>query len=306
MHIQLSRKQFGDHILYTLGTTDTHIQFVPERSGYVHQIRLQGRDLLWNYDSGEALTENNAYRNLALLPFPNRLLEGQYEWNGDTYVFEVNHPESRSALHGFGPMVPFSIERIDFSEHKAEVKLSYLHRRTQHSFSYPFLVRFDLALAIDIEAHTASWQLSTTNLDDEAAPVGLGWHPYFLMPGGSENWKIQLPPNEFVELELAIPTGKRSEGLSTNQPSLINTAWDDCFALTDPQFLEVQLLGPEFSLSLKQTGSTRYTQLYVPPGAKCIAIEPMTCGVNAFNTGKEEVELAPKQKLNTGMEIALI
>ncbi|MFK8056752.1 MAG: hypothetical protein AB8F78_11585 [Saprospiraceae bacterium] len=304
MRVQLSRKPFGDHILCTLGNADTHISFVPERSGYIHQIRVNGRDLLWNYATGPELTGNSAYRNLALLPFPNRLLEGEYQWNGRSQAFEVNSPESKSALHGFGPLVPFSIERYDLSEQKATVKLTYLHRESEHPVSYPFLVKFGLVLKVDIEAHSVTWQFGASNLGGASAPVGLGWHPYFLLPGGHEQWKVQLPPHEHVLLEDSIPTGKRTVGLGDQAP--INTDWDDCFALTDPESLEVQLLGPDFSLSLKQLGSTRYTQMYVPDGNESLAIEPMTCGVDAFNVSKDEVDLAPGKSISTGMIISLL
>ena len=302
----LSRKSFGDYTLFTIGNADTHVSFVPERSAYVHQVRINGRNLLWNYASGLALTENSAYCNPALLPFPNRLFEGKYEWNGTSHEFEVNHPDSRSTLHGFGPDAAFSVERYDLSAQNAKVKMTWLHRASAHTDSYPFSVRFEVVLAIDLKSQNASWQLSAMNLGSASAPVGLGWHPYFLLPGGHEQWKIQMPANKQVALNNAIPTGVLSKGLSPKHPTPINTNWDDCYKLTDKTDMEVQLLGPVYSLSLKQTGRTRYTQLYVPGGNESLAVEPMTCGVNAFNTDKEEVELASGETISTGMVISLM
>lgn len=314
MSIKLSRKPFGDYSLITIGDQNTQVRFVPERSAYIHQIRINGRDLLWNYDSGAELTLNNAYRNPALIPFPNRLLEGKYEWNGKAYEFDINHPESRSALHGFCPDAAFSVDSYGISEVQASVKLTYLHRSEKHQESYPFLIRFEVILEVDIQQQLVSWCLRATNLGSDAAPVGLGWHPYFLLPGGHEQWEIQLPPNKQVVLENAIPTGELIEGLSQRQakgslptqPTPINTHWDDCFLLTDPEKLEVKLLGPVYSLSLKQTGTTRYMQLYVPEGNGSLAVEPMTCGVNAFTFNKDEVELFAGETLSTGMIISLL
>lgn len=305
MSIQLTRKPFGEYELLILGNEDTFVSFVPHRSAYVHQVRINGRDLLWNYPTGKELLGNSAYRNPALLPFPNRLLNGKYSWAGATHSFPINDQESNSALHGFGPEVPFSVERYDLNKHTAEVKLTYLNRREKYASGYPFLVRFEVHLAVDLKAQIVSWNLCATNLDKGSVPIGLGWHPYFLLPGGADEWTIQMPPNEHVELENMIPTGLRDPGLSPKHPTKIYANWDDCFALTDPSALEVKLLGPTYSLSLKQTGSTRYTQLYVPGGNGSIAIEPMTCGVNAFNRNREEVELARGATISTGMVISL-
>jgi len=305
MSVQLTRKPFGEYELLVLGNEDTFVSFVPCRSAYVHQVRINGRDLLWNYLTGKELSGNSAYRNPALLPFPNRLLNGEYTWADATYSFEINNPESQSALHGFGPDVPFSVERYDLDESKAEVKLTYLNQVAEYASSYPFLVRFEVVLGVDLKAKTASWTMSATNLESRSTPIGLGWHPYFLLPGGLDKWNIQMPPNEHVQLKNMIPNGERGHGLSPKQATAINPNWDDCFAMSDPNSLEVKLLGPQYSLLLKQTGQTRYTQLYVPEENNSIAVEPMTCGVNAFNATKREVEVAAGGSISTGMEIAL-
>ena len=299
----LKREAFGPYTLLTLGTPTTHVSFVAERSAYVHQVRLKGMDLLFNYPSGEALTGNKGHRNLALLPFPNRLLEGDYTWDSRSLTFEVNKPDTRSALHGFGPGARFELESIDLSTTEATARLRYLHRASDHPDSYPFDVRFDCVLSVDCEHGTAHWQLTATNIGSEDAPVGLGWHPYFLLPGGADAWSLQMPPNEQVVLERAIPTGELAAGQNV-EGGTIDTAWDDCFKLTSATEREAVLRGPAGQLSLKQAGDTRYTQLYVPPGAESVAIEPMTCSVNAFQNRQAEVRITPGGSVTTSMQLS--
>ena len=301
----LARLPLGAHTLLRLGTDDHHVAFVPSRAGYVHQVRLRGRDLLWNYPDGAALDANDGYRNLALAPFPNRLLEGRYGWGGRELAFDVNAPDTRSALHGFGPEVAFRLERVDLSRTAATAYLTYLHTPALHPASYPFAVRFDLALEVDLARASAAWRLAATNLGDGDAPVGLGWHPYFLLPGGLDAWAIEMPPNERVVLERAIPTGARAGGLPPKRALPIDPSWDDCLALTDAAERTVRLVGPEYVLALEQTAATRYTQLYVPPGDGSVAVEPMTCNVNAFADAPEEVRLAPGGRLEVGMRISV-
>ncbi len=304
--MRLSPKPFGSSTIHTLGDGQTHVQFVAEQSAYIHQIRIGGRDLLLNYASKAELQENTWYRNHALLPFPNRLLHGQYSWNEQQHFFGINDADSVSALHGFGITAPFKVDRFDLNKEAGKVKLVYLHRPTEHPKSYPFLVRFEVELAVNLDAQTVGWKMSAVNLGATPAPVGLGWHPYFSLSGGCDQWKVQMPPNERVELDNSMPTGRRLKGLSSKQASSIQADWDDCFALTDPENLDILLKGLAYSLSLKQLGSTRYTQIYVPGDKTAIAIEPMTCNVNAFNEAKGEVRLASQASISTGLLIGLV
>ncbi len=300
--IGLSRKPFGEYELQTLGDEKTYISFVAEKSAYVHQICIDGQDLLLNYATAAELNENLWYRNHALLPFPNRLFEGKYKCNNQPLSFEINDKGSSSALHGFGSFASFKVERFELTERTGKVKLVYLHRPVEHLESYPFLVQFEVELAVDLDSKTITWGMSAMNLGGTSAPVGLGWHPYFALPKGGD-WRIQFPPNQKIDLNNSIPTGKRLQGLSSKQPERIEAGWDDCFALLDPQDLEVLLVGKAYSLSLKQVGTTRYTQLYVPGDRGSIAIEPMTCGVNAFVEAEKEVLLEPQGIISTGMKM---
>lgn len=301
----LTRRAFGRHTLVTLGTHDSHVSFVAGPAGYVHQVKLAGRDLLWNYEDGGALDANDGYRGLALVPFPNRLSEGRYTWRGRELGFPINMPDTRSALHGFGPEAHFRTDRVELGADVATAHLSYLHRPDAHAASYPFRVRFELSLAIDTRQIRARWNLTATNLEDVPIPVGLGWHPYFALPGGAGAWRVELPPNEHVELDRALPTGQRTQGLPPKRALPIDTSWDDCFALTDPADRTVVLHGEDYALELAQTGSTAYSQLYVPPGAPAVAVEPMSCNVNAFAAEPESVSLPGGQAVGIGLELAL-
>jgi len=136
MSLTLSQKPFGKYTLYTLGVSDLQVSFVPERSGYIHQVLINGNELLWNYASASELEANSWYRNVALLPFPNRMLNGQYEWDSRLYSFEINNRDTQSALHGLGPTVPFSKERVETSADWTNVKMTFLHQPDLRPESY--------------------------------------------------------------------------------------------------------------------------------------------------------------------------
>ena len=300
MAATLSRKPFGNYSLIRIGNEETYASFIPERSAYIHEISLGGRQILWNYPDAESLEGNSGHRNLALVPFPNRLLEGTYSWKGESQSFPVNKPDTRSALHGFGPHARFTLDRVDLAAHGATARMTYLHQPAEHPTEYPYRVLFAVEVMVDIRLGDVTWRLDATNLDDIDVPIGLGWHPYYLLPGGHEQAALRMPPNEHVVLKNAIPTGAREIGLSAKQDVAISTDWDDCYVLTDEKHQTVTLRSSADALELSQLHDTRYTQLYVPPDQGSVAVEPMSCAVNAFQDEKSEVRVSPGDSVTIG------
>ena len=298
----LSRQPFGDHTLVRIGTDRDHVVVVPERSAYVHQIRLRGRDLLLNYPDGPALAAGRGHRNLALLPFPNRLGGGRYDWGGHAYAFPVNDAATATALHGFDNAATFALGSVDLGRQSARARLRYLHQPGQHPGAYPFLVLFEIDLALVPETATLTWRMRARNLGDTPAPVGLGWHPYFRTASPPRDWTLDMPPNRRVELARGLPTGGLLDGLSP-EPVPIDLSWDTPFLLDDAQNRQVTLAGPDYRLRLEQLGETRFTQLFVPPTHDGVAIEPMSCGVDAFRQNPSGVALAPGAAREIGMRI---
>ena len=305
MRIQLSRKPFAGHSLVTVGDERNSFSFIPEVAGYVHQVRLGGRDLLANFSDAAALATNKYYFNFSVLPFPNRLHHGRYDWGESSYAFAINDPETPAAIHGFGKGAHFKLTSLALGSTSANATLRFVSKPDQWRGSYPFAVQFTLSLQLDARRETFAWHLSATNEESRAVPVGLCWHPYFLLPGGPSAWTVEMPPNRRVDTAGGLPTGRTSAGLPPKRALPIDTSWDDCFAIdVPPSEATVALIGPEYGLSLKQSGDLRYTQLFVPPTADSLAVEPMTCGVNAFRDAVAEVALPSSASRSVGMEIA--
>ena len=291
MSVSLTRHPFGPYSLVRIGDGQHFFSFVPERNAYVHQIALGGRELLWNYADGEALTINQGHRNLSLLPFANRLGTGRYTWNGQEHGFPINDPETGSALHGFNHNVPFSLATVELGSTSARAVLRFLQTPELDPAAYPFLVLFEVELSIDTASGQFGWRMTARNLDVRPVPVGFGWHPYFRAESGIEGWSVAMPPNRRVELVEGLPTGRLLEGLPP-EPTAVDARWDNCYRLQDGSQRGVTLQGPEYGIRLEQGGDTRYTQLFVPPSRDAVAIEPVTCGVDAFRQNQDEVELA--------------
>ena len=95
-----------------------------------------------------------------------------------------------------------------------------------------------------------------------------------------------------------IPTGKRYDYEEFTQMKKIGVSvLDNCFALKYPAEKAVfQLKSQVGTLQYWQEsspGKYPYVQLFPPPYRKSLAIEPMTCNVDAFNNHDNLICLNP-------------
>jgi aldose 1-epimerase len=136
---------------------------------------------------------------------------------------------------------------------------------------YPFLLR----LRVEYRLGTDGLTVHTTaeNLGDRACPFGVGHHPYIAAPSGRVD-----------DLVLEVP-GHHTGPLGS-------TKLDDAFALDAPWRLrvgDVTVWGDEVWKHVQLfTGDTK------PDVARrSLAVEPMTCPPNAFNTGEDLIRIEP-------------
>jgi galactose mutarotase-like enzyme len=157
------------------------------------------------------------------------------------------------------------------------------------------------------------------NTGDSPLPLGLGWHPYFAIPSGRRDQaRLRLPAAQRVEVDnydQVLPTGRllptTGSAYDFNEPegrALGELYLDDCFTTLARENgrAVVELRDPAAGLGLRITSPTpqvQALQVYSPPGAAFVAIEPQFNLADPFsdiwpagvNTGI--ARLAPGQAL---------
>lgn len=299
----LTSSAFGAFQRYRLAhdTAPTAIDFVPERGGCLLSLVFDGTDVLDGYQTPEELDFNNWGKSGVLYPFPNRLNGGQYTWGGHTYRFPLNDATFQNALHGFGMQRPLTITDTHLAADHATIRMegAYLGELTYYPWPFTFLLaytlyadgRFTLEMGARNDAHTV-------------IPMGLGWHPYFRLSDKVSQCTLQLPPVDLVGIDdRMIPTGKRYDYDEFDAPHPIGaTILDNCFALkADGGEVAAVLSGPRGSIRYWQAGGPGafpYLQVFTPPYGTSIALEPMTCNVDAFNNKEGLCALPPGATLS--------
>ncbi|MDR7306955.1 aldose 1-epimerase [Rhodoferax saidenbachensis] len=160
----------------TLRNGDLLCDIKPELGGSIAGLWL-GADPVLSSVPGDQMQTVRQSASYPLVPFSNRIGHGQLQWAGTSHPLIKNFEPEPHTIHGVGWQRPWAV--LESTEQFA--LLSFEHKADA---SWPF--DFDCSQAFKLEAGALEMTLSITNQSPVAAPVGLGWHPYFPKRSGTE------------------------------------------------------------------------------------------------------------------------
>jgi aldose 1-epimerase len=241
-----------------------------------------------------------------LLPWPNRIAGGRYSFDGVDYQLPLSEPAKLNASHGLVRFVRWSAGAQDGSS------VTLVHDLVPQT-GYPFELRFELTYSVDagtglrVSAHV-------TNTGRSAAPFGAGFHPYLDLAAHELDTAELLVPaaTVFQTDDRSIPTRSHPvEGtpfdLRTSRP-IGSLRLDHGFA--DLTGSTAVLRTEQRTVEVSWDSSYRYLQVFTPPfitpGRNAVAIEPMSCPANAFNSGEGLIRLEPGEQWTGSWRIRLL
>ncbi len=267
---------------------------VPALGANVTAIRFGGTNVLEGAKSPEDILEGPWGNSDILFPFPNRLRDGRYFWRGRDYAFPLNNGVMGNAIHGLVRHLPFEPTRIELTTISASMSSRLDYPGTNPAYPFPFI--FNVTFTITTQNEFIA-RFSVTNRHAESIPVGIGWHPYFRLAERADDHLIQFPPCARIDIDdRMIPTGTRSPYPDFQQEKPFgSTVLDTCFAVSPNETTSrITMKANGQTLAIESPRATfPFFQIYTPPSRSSIAIEPMTCNIDAFRNGQGLVEVAP-------------
>jgi len=229
-----------------------------------------------------------------LVPWPNRIRDARYTHGGVTEQLEVTEPERATALHGLAT----DTEWDAVLETANEVRFRHVVGPVA---GYPYEVEVEVSYRLGPSG--LSVELHAVNHSEERAPFGAGFHPYLLAAEPSHA-AIQIPAGAVIPVDRRLlPTGGLARVDSTRldyrQRRPVGTsALDTTFGALERTagIASVRLWHDEDSSSVTLWCDESFPFVHVFSGAPGrIAVEPMTCAPDAFNTGLGLLSLSPGQ-----------
>lgn len=244
---------------------------------------------------------------LVLAPWPNRVADGKFTFGGTEHELEITEPSRNNASHGFVRREEWTL--VDRSDARVEQSIDVgLHK------GWPY--RLSLTVVHELTADGLVVTATAKNTGGTDAPYGMGFHT-FVRVGDvpldectlelSAGTRLQLDSERMLPNGPSVPTAdteydftaaKSLEGVWLDTPFSAEVPDEDGKArhiLTAPDGPSTVLwTDREFDWVQVFTADPAKDQAY-PDRGRALAIEPMTCPPDAFNSEIDLLILKPDE-----------
>lgn len=255
------------------------------------------------YRSEEEIINDHStsFKGSKLSPFPNRIPNGVYEFEGNTYELPITEVGANNNLHALLHNQPFEISEQSESESHAMLKLVYTYEGAEKG--YPFAYSLSLTYRFGVEGISINTHIENTS--DTRIPMGDGWHPYFKFDDLN---KVQMQMGSAQRKSSNFGNTLNGHHGFEQTRAIDQNTLDDCFQVDGEERFSIHLADESKGLTLEiwqesAENEYKFFQIYTPPSRKTIAIEPVSCTPNAFNTGEGLIILEPKQVVSMSFGI---
>jgi len=291
----------GEQVRITFGDYAADIASV---GASLRTLTYRGRDLVVPFDADVL---RPVFRGSVLVPWPNRVAAGHYSFDGTAHRIPINEPERSTALHGLAVWADWTVVE------KTADSVTLEHRITaQEAYPFDLLVAASYRLGDD----GLRWSVRATNLGAVRAPYGVGSHAYLVGGAGRVNdWTLSLPARQVLEVsaDRLLPLATRPVGdyLDAELDFRVSRGLGETFvdhAYTDltprsggENTCRVEVRGPG-GTGVAMTWDPRvlpWVQVHTADRPEPelnragLAVEPMSCPPDAFNSGVDLVVLDP-------------
>lgn len=224
-----------------------------------------------------------------LIPYANRLKDGKYVWGDKTLNFPTG--SDGNSIHGSGKDRPWKV--IEQNAKSVNLGLSL------YEPGYPFKVFAEMQFTLN--ATGFSHNIHFSNPGEVDAPLAPGFHPYFMT---GSHWEVtfQRAPEKVIKMDKYFPSGNFVQFHRKLQKSS-NHTYDDCFKYRGT----VEIGGDDLDFTLTSS-EANYIMVYDGEFSQncSVAVEPMSSGINAFNTMNDIKILKPKEAWDFGYNVEIM
>lgn len=305
----------GEYLLARNENTGEYFSVYPQYGGNLNELSLSSGDaahaLLRGYDDANGFRSDNRFRGIVMLPFPNRVRDGRYEFDGVRYQLPINEPELHHALHGFFRDRSLHHSRTEVQEDRISVTLEHRYEGDYAGYPFPFQTEIKYSLH---RTDGFACCTSITNQHSSEIPIGTGWHPYFRLGNQLDDLSLQLPSCKKILLgDRMLPTGEKltlnDRGTSISLKEIFLDAIFEIDASDGIATTSLRNHKEQLDLCVwQETGFRKYNfiTIYIPPSRDSIAIEPCSSNIDAFNNDDGLIVLSPGESISVSFGVKLL
>ncbi|HVR73318.1 MAG TPA: hypothetical protein VMT52_03265, partial [Planctomycetota bacterium] len=267
------------------------LRFVPEFGchwvGLKVSVKGEWLDFLSPFPDQETMIHRApGYGSYLLAPWSNRIAGASFEFDGKRHALEPSFADG-TAIHGDVGTRPWKVHVATPERFEAS-----LDSRDFKDFNYPFAIVYRHVMELSSERLRV--ELALENVDEERAPVGMGFHPFVRrrLTSRDKDLLVVVPAEEVYPAEGCIPV---APAVPVSGPTDLRD-----LALLGPRHLDHCFTGftaPDFRIIYPGTGvEVRYrvdpvfthAVIYAPNDSDgrprdFVAVEPVTHANDGFH-----------------------
>jgi aldose 1-epimerase len=274
----------------TLAAGELEATFLPGLGLLGTSLRHRGEELL-ALPGGVAGYRGGNVTGLPLLaPWANRLPGWRYRAAGtevDLDGLDLHTDPGGLPIHGtLTAHGGWRLERLAAEDGSAVLQASLDYGAFPELLAaFPFPHRLTVTATVREATLAVATTLEATG--GRPVPVAFGWHPYLRLPGAPRAaWRLLLPDRAHLDLDdRGLPTGKTADEPAEADP-VGDRTYDDLYALGQgpaARHLGLEAAGRRLLVGYGQ--GYGHAQVFAPPGAEFVCLEPMTGPTAALAAG---------------------
>ena len=267
-----------------------HRAVITEVGATLRSYSVDGRDLVHGFGAHEVVKGG---RGQTLIPWPNRIRDGHYVFQDQEQQLAISEPSRHNASHGLARHVPWVLV-----EHEPDRVVNVVRIYPQPG--WPGILEAELTYRVGDDGLTVN--VVATNIGETAVPFGYAAHPYLTVGEASvDEVDLMVPASSYLRVDerllpvSLLPVDDTDNDLRSG-PMLgsrnLDVAMTDLARDPDGCWRASLTLG-ERRTELWGDQSMRWVQVFTggPYRDWSLAVEPMTCGPDAFNAGPTHDDL---------------
>ncbi|QDZ42353.1 aldose 1-epimerase family protein [Corynebacterium sp. sy039] len=265
--------------------------------GGIKALTYKGKNLVEPYP--DSMTPPMA-SGVVLAPWPNRIEDGRYQFQGKSYQLPITEPERANAIHGL--VLDRIWQVIQAHPHSVELGIS-----CGPELGFPWQIDIRARYVLDGHGLHADFIARTPY---RAAPYAFGLHTYLCAQDiDPAQCVLQVSVDKQLALsdQRKLPQGivkatRRAADLAAGI-ALRGQFFDDCFYWSGSGGVRAQLEHNGCGVEMLCSPNLRWQQIFTPhdfptsPTGRAVAIEPMSAPPNAFVTGTDLVVLTAENSV---------
>jgi aldose 1-epimerase len=277
---------------------DGHRAVIVEVGGVLRHYSVGDREILDGFGPEEI---SPASAGQILAPWPNRIRDGHYTFEGTAYQLSLTEPARNNAIHGLTNWSRWKL--VDQAPDAVTLEFDL-----PPQIGYPWALTLRTRWSVSADGLRSDQEV--VNTSDQNAPWGFSVHPYLQLTGVAVDDILLRVPGRVRVLADArlLPIGAvkvTGTEYDYTEPrrvgdAVLDTTWGDLNPDADGGS-SVVIAAPTGDASVTVWGDENFKWWQVFTGdtlhgerfRRSMAIEPMTCPPDAFRSGRDLIILEP-------------